>query len=226
MSNIIRTSDFAAQSALYIVAGINKVLLSCKDCVVCLAGGNTPLPIYENLALMKDLAWERVYIAFGDERNVPPSNDQSNYKSALDALLSKVPIPQSNIFRIEAENGLPNAAEDYGETLLGLKTSLGRDYIFDIMLLGIGNDGHTASLFPGTKALEVTDKLVSVNEVPQLNTERITLTYTAISEAKEIIFLVNDPSKNKIMEKIWNNEDLPATKVNQLGDRVTWIVGE
>jgi 6-phosphogluconolactonase len=224
MPDIIRTKSFARDATDLIGEKIRTSLGSSAACVICLAGGKTPISVYEKLAAM-ELEWDRIYITFGDERNVPPTNKESNYKAAYDSLLSKISIPEDHILRIEAELGPEQAAKRYEEKLYALKKELGRDHIFDIMLLGIGGDGHTASLFPGTEALKATDRLVIENKVPQMDTDRITLTYPAIGSSKDIIFLVNDPSKKEVLEKIWIGEEFPAAHISSTRGKTVWIVG-
>ena len=225
MPTILKTSHFVQEATDHIVRHILVSLESTGSCVLCLAGGKTPMPIYEALS-KASIDWAHIYITFGDERDVPSDDMENNYKMAHDSLLSKINIPLSNILRIETELGVVEAAINYEQKLITLKTKLGRDYLFDITLLGIGGDGHTASLFPGTAALNENKKLVVDNDVPQLGKKRITLTYPALNSSKEIIFLINDPSKKTILENIWNEENFPATKIKPAQGAVTWIVGE
>lgn len=223
--NIIKTANFVQDASEHIIRLTKASLEAGGMCVMCLAGGRTPTPIYEALSKAQ-IDWSRVYIIFGDERNVPSGDLESNYKMVHDSLLSRINIPSTNVLRIETELGAVAAGENYHNKLVELKRNLDRDYLFDITLLGIGADGHTASLFSGTRVLGEMSKLAVDNNVPQLNKKRITLTYPALNSSKEIIFLVNDPTKKEILEKIWNGADFPATHIKPISNKVTWIVGE
>lgn len=220
---IILTSNFPIESAAFIATKILDTLNSKKHCVIALAGGKTPIPVYAELAKM-NIPWERIYFIFGDERNVPPTDTESNYKNVSESLFAHISIPDRNILRIQTEFGPEKAADSYNARLLELQESLDRDYLIDITLLGIGDDGHTASLFPGTKALEEKEKFVTANDVPALNTKRITLTFKALNDSREVVFLVNDLSKKEILKKIWTGENFPAGQVKPKNGNVTWVV--
>jgi 6-phosphogluconolactonase len=223
--NIIETSNFTLESAEFISKKISTTLNSSDYCVIALAGGKTPIPVYAELAKMS-ISWEKIYFIFGDERIVPSTDPESNYKTAHDSLLNNIPISADHILRIETELGPQKAAESYEARLVELQTKLKRDYLIDVTLLGIGGDGHTASLFPGTAALGELERLVVANTVPQLKTERITLTFKALNDSREIIFLVHDPAKKEILEKIWAGEDFPAANIKPSNGNVTWVVGK
>ena len=223
MKNIIYTQNFTREATQIIVEKIEKSLSTQDSCVLCLAGGQTPLSIYEELA-KSDIDWSRVYFTQGDERNVSKDDPESNFKGAYDSLLSKINSSEDHTVRIKTELGFEQSAEAYEQDLKNLQAKLERDYLFDIVLLGIGHDGHTASLFPNSPALTITDKLVYANTVNHTHRERITLTYPALNSSKEIIILSNDPAKKGVIEQVMSGADFPITKVHQWGDKVTWIL--
>jgi 6-phosphogluconolactonase len=193
-----------------------------------LSGGNTPRLVFSELSKKaQDLPWDKVQITFGDERCVPPDDEQSNYQMARESLLRVVPIPEGNVFRMQGELSPERAAEEYESQLRGLAESSGEQrYTHDLLLLGIGPDGHTASLFPDTSALAEQEKNVVANYVPKLSAHRITLTYPEINAARHILFLVNDADKLPVLERIWNGDAaLPASRVQPVSGQLTWLLG-
>lgn len=197
-----------------------------------LSGGNTPAPVYALWAEERKttLPWEKVYIFFGDERHVPPDHPESNYRMAHDSLLSRVPIPQSNVFRVKAENPAERAAEDYEAAIRGFfRLQKGEWPRFDLILLGMGDDGHTASLFPGTPALGETSRLVVANPVVKFQTERITMTLPVLNHAAEVLFMVAGETKAPVMAEIFRNHahDLyPSQRVHPENGRLLWIADQ
>ncbi len=191
---------------------------------VALAGGSTPKALYELLATeYRDaLEWEEIHAFFGDERIVPPDHEDSNYRMAQHALLSQVPV--GSVRRMRGELDPREAAALYEQEL---RTFFGGPPRFDLVLLGIGEDGHTASLFPNTPALDVTDRFVVENPVEKLGTVRLTLTLPAINAAKRLVFLVAGEGKAGALEKVLegdtNPHDYPAKLVWQ-EDEATWMV--
>ncbi|HTU16933.1 MAG TPA: 6-phosphogluconolactonase, partial [Gemmataceae bacterium] len=168
---------------------------------VALSGGSTPKRLYQLLAAepyRSQVAWDRVEIFWGDERCVPPDHADSNYRMAREAMLAQLPIPAEHVHRIEAERADRDAAaRDYEAVLarvFGIAAG-GEPPAFDLILLGMGPDGHTASLFPHTQALDETKRWVVANHVPQLNTDRLTLTRPILSRAREVLFLVAGADK-------------------------------
>jgi 6-phosphogluconolactonase len=165
-----------------------------------LAGGSTPETMYGILArdYIDQIDWSKVYVFFGDERSVPPHHEDSNLKMASEVLLDHVPV--ANVHRIRGELWPEEAAEAYEEEL-GTFFQTEDVPRFDLILLGIGADGHTASLFPWTTALEVHDRWVVANPVPRLNTTRITLTVPVINAARAVIFLVAGEDKAEALKE-------------------------
>jgi 6-phosphogluconolactonase len=195
---------------------------------VVLAGGSTPKATYDVLA--RDYAgqidWSKVHVFFGDERSVPPDDDDSNYKMAREALLDHVPI--GSVHRMQGELPPDEAAEAYEEELRGF---FGPDELprFDLILLGIGGDGHTASLFPETSALEVHDRLVVANPVLKLETTRITLTVPVINAAHAVYFLVAGEGKADALAHILGGDADPRAypaSLIQPQDGPTWMLDQ
>jgi len=173
--------------------------------------------------------WPKTFFFFGDERSVPPDHPDSNFRMARESLFSKVPVPQENIFRIPAEVGATKAAEQYEKTLQEFfKLQTGQLPRLDLILLGIGEEGHTASLFPGSEALSETSRLVAPNWIEKLKTERITFTFPAINNAAETMFLVAGAAKATIVREIFltEGEQYPAQRVHPTHGRLLWMVDQ
>jgi len=191
-----------------------------------LSGGNTPKALYELLAsdaYRSELNWSKVEIYFGDERCVPPDHPESNYLMAYNAMLSKLPIPEPNIHRIRGELQPEAAAIEYGKLLQTKFQSNGPDMV----LLGMGPDGHTASLFPGTTALTEAKHRCVANWVPQFNTWRLTLTYPFLNTAKSILILVAGLEKAQAIKAVLEGpreiERFPIQGIEARGT-ATWLL--
>jgi 6-phosphogluconolactonase len=176
------------------------------------------------------LPWDRIFFFWGDERHVPPDDPDSNYRMAKEALLSKVAIPAANTFRVPTEN--PDAAQvaqDYEETLRKFfNLGPGEFPRFDLILLGLGPDGHTASLFPETAALQEKSRLVVANWVEKLKTHRITFTLPVLNAARNVAFLVSGMDKaaalREVLEGTAPGEKYPAKLVRPTDGRLIWFV--
>jgi 6-phosphogluconolactonase len=197
---------------------------------VCLAGGSTPRAAYSLLAAQAErvAAWEKVHAYFGDERCVPPEHADSNYRMANEALLSRVGVRLENVYRMRAELGAAAAATEYEQTLrLQLAPRKGR---FDLVLLGLGDDAHTASLFPHTEALHVKDRWCVGHFVPHLGVERVTLTYPIINAARRIVFLVTGAGKAEALRAVltepYNATERPAQGVKPTAGELIWLVDQ
>jgi 6-phosphogluconolactonase len=199
--------------------------------LVALSGGSTPRALYEKLAepsISGQIDWSRAQIFFSDERFVPSDSDQSNYHLAQQALFSKIQINDRFIHRVATENISPQqAATEYGEGMRRV-ASVGDAEVpqFDLVLLGLGPDGHTASLFPGTEALEDTAHLVVANDVPQQNAWRITFTYPLINAARCVMFLVTGAEKADIVAEVFSTSNLPASRVLPSDGEMVWLLDE
>jgi len=188
-----------------------------------LSGGDTPRRLYE---LFADLAlpWDRTHLFWGDERCVPPDHPDSNYHLAYSTFISKVPVPSDHVQRIPAEKGSA-AADDYQQSLERFFEN--RHPAFDLVLLGLGDDGHTASLFPGDPAVDETSRLVahvSAKPIP-----RISLTPPALNRTRRTAFLVSGESKREITDRILSKrkdtaESSPAARVQSM-DKTVWLLG-
>ena len=200
---------------------------------VALAGGSTPRRAYELLAgddySGGRVDWSKVHVFFGDERMVPPDDAESNYRMASEAMLSRLPIPPENLHRI---NGLGDAVANarlYEDELRTYFDS-GRWPRFDLVLLGMGDDGHTASLFPDTGALDEREAWVAANWVEKLSAHRVTLTAPAINGAAHVLFLVTGASKAGPLAEILTGEFDPRRRPSQLvrpsDGSVEWLVDE
>jgi 6-phosphogluconolactonase len=195
---------------------------------VALSGGSTPKALYSLLATKSGIPWEKICFFWGDERHVPPDNPESNYRMAYEALLSKVPVRPENIFRVHAEKkDAAAAAAQYEQTVKEFfQLSPGKFPRFDLVLLGVGPDGHAASLFPGTSALNETQRLVVANWVTKFNTHRITFTYPVLNAAACVLFLASGPDKAAILREVLENPaaDLPSQKIIPTNGRLIWLV--
>jgi len=219
------------ESAAYIAVLIKKSIKEKDRCTFVLSGGSTPKSLYETLASEKyreTIEWSKVYLFWGDERCVPPDHPDSNYRMVKEALIDHIDIPQRNVFRIPAEQEPGEAAREYEETI---KKNVGGSMqfpVFDIILLGIGEDGHTASLFPGTTAIDEKERWVTGVYVPQLNTHRITLTLPVINNGRDVIFLVAGESKADVVRKIINGKGLPypAAHINPVQGKLVYLIDE
>lgn len=198
--------------------------------LVALAGGSTPKRAYELLAsepFREKLDWSKVHIFFGDERAVPPDDAESNYRMVNEAMLSRLPIPEKNIHLIRGVGDVVAGARLYEDEL--------RTYFndaewprFDMVLLGMGEDGHTASLFPNSAALNEGQAWVTSNWVDKLGVYRITLTATAINHAEHIIFLVTGENKRErlaeVLSDVRETERLPVQLINPVDGSLEWFV--
>lgn len=194
---------------------------------VALAGGNTPKGLYRLLAgksYASQLDWSRVYVYFGDERYVPPDHQDSNYRMARETLLDPVAIPRQQIFRVRTELPDPElAAVDYAQVL---RSHLPRGERLDLILLGVGNDGHTASLFPGTSILTVQDRLVAAVYVEKLSAWRISMTYPAIERSRRVLFLVTGVDKAPVVARLLaepEGKSFPVQRVRAQGE-MSWYL--
>jgi len=197
-----------------------------------LSGGSTPKNLFNLLATnaRNALPWDRMYFFWGDERHVPPTDPDSNYRMAEEVMLSKVPVPPGNVFRMAAEN--PDAArvaEDYEKTLRKF-FQLAADGVpqFDFILLGMGPDGHTASLFPRTAALQEKSRLVVSNWVEKLKTNRLSFTLPVLNAARCVAFLVSGTDKAPVLKTVLEEnasaEQYPAKLVNPSGGKLIWFL--
>ncbi len=220
---IFHSHQFVQDAVSFIMLGVHEALETRNECRIALSGGSTPKPVFEALA-QQSLDWDRIVITFSDERCVPPTDEQSNFLMAQQALLNHVPIPARNILRMKGELDPIQGAREYEAVLR--ERSPHEIYRHDLLLLGMGEDGHTASLFPATHALKVTDRWVIENYVPKLNAWRITFTYPLINAARQVLFLVNSTGKDEVLRQVFHNKsDYPCSRVLPTAGRVRWLLG-
>ena len=225
MAEVIETLDFVGDAAELIATKILKKQADGGTFSLSLCGGSTPAPIYGALAEREDIDWQKVVITFGDERCVGPEDGQSNYRMAKNSLLDPAGIPEANVVRMEGELDPSEAAEKCEQRLKELAEEEGI-FKHDLILLGMGEDGHTASLFPGSEALNETERWVSENFVASQDSWRLTMTYPLINAAEEVMFLITGEKKKGIVDEILaGGVDYPAAAVSPKSGRITWIVG-
>lgn len=201
---------------------------------VALSGGSTPRVLYELLAdpnepFRERIAWDETHFFFSDERHVPPDHPDSNYRMVNEALFSRVPLPTQNIHRIPAEN--PNAEEAAKEYEIDLRRFFAEGIpAFDLLFLGLGEDGHTASIFPGSEVLHEAKRWVVAPWVEKFNSYRITMTLPVLNNGKSVVFLVTGASKAEILRKVIKTKikpDLyPVQAISPTNGAVSWLVDE
>lgn len=202
---------------------------------VALSGGSTPRHLYRLLAdseasFRARVPWEKCHFFFGDERHVAPDHPDSNYRMAREALFSRVSIPAENVHRIKTENpDAREAAKDYEQELSAFfRPARGQLPRFDLVFLGMGPDGHTASLFPGTDVLREQTRLVAAPWVEKLSTYRVTLTPPVLNNAAQVIFLVAGSDKTEALRKVLQESYLPdlypAQLIRPAAGQVLWLV--
>ena len=224
-AEVIYPGDFVGEATAFIAERILAKQEAGGVFRLSLCGGSTPAPIYAGLAAWPGIDWERVMLTFGDERPVPPDHAQSNYRMVKDALLDPSGIRPANVLRICGELPPAEAAERCEAHLRKLAKLAGEPcFVHDLTLLGMGDDGHTASLFPGTTALEEQERWVIENHVPQLDTWRITFTYPLIAASCEVLFLVNGANKHaRAREVLAGAPAFPASAIT--AGKVWWMIG-
>lgn len=222
---IIHSSDFLNDAVSLITREAQAAIAARGKFRIALSGGNTPRPVYQTLA-KGDHDWKNWIVTFGDERCVPPESDQSNYRMAKESLFDLVSIPSENILRIRGEADPAEAARDYEAALRQHAHPSDDIFRHDLLLLGMGDDGHTASLFPGTDALNITDRWVVSNFVPKFDTYRVTMTYPVLDASRHVCFLVNSKGKDSILEEVFSGKSsYPSAAVSPVAGKLTWLLG-
>lgn len=210
---VYNEQELALGCASYMADGINKAVGERGRACVALSGGGTPRATLEALAT-KGVDWANLWIFFVDERSVPPTHADSNYRMVKEALLDRVPIPEAQVFRMMGELGAQEAAREYVnklEACFGSGTPR-----FDMVQLGMGDDGHTASLFPHTAGLDEEAAAAIANHVPQKDTWRISLSKTAINAATDVFFLIAGRGKAEVLRQVLEGEYEPRKLPSQL----------
>jgi 6-phosphogluconolactonase len=224
--------ELFAAAAEEVVHTANEAIAARGQFTIALSGGSTPKNLYNLLATnaRTALPWDRMYFFFGDERHVPPTDPDSNYRMADEAMLSKVPVPAGNVFRFAAENAdAAEVASEYEKTLRKF-FQLQPDGVprFDLILLGMGPDGHTASLFPGTAGLQEKSRLVIANWVEKLKTSRLSFTFPVLNAARCVTFLVSGTDKAAVLKTVLEEnvpgEQYPAKLVHPTDGKLIWLL--
>ena len=210
-----------------ITRALEEALGARPEATVVLTGGNTPRRLYELLAspLYRDrIGWPRVHLFWGDERCVPPDDPQSNYGMTRETLLSKVPVAADHVHRMLGELEDPDKAARRYEAEISQVVRESRKPVFDVVLLGMGEDGHTASLFPGTRWDE--QRLVTSNYVPKLGSWRLTMTPRLLNAARSVIFLVSGSGKAKALAAVLEGPQgvFPAQRIAPERGALTWMI--
>jgi 6-phosphogluconolactonase len=237
--------ELALKAARLFARLADQYVVGCGRFAVALAGGSTPRMMFELLArspFVETVPWSSIYFFWGDERSVPPDHPDSNYGMARRALLAVAPVPEQNVFRIPAEmQDHDEAARIYSDSLMKFFLSgpgatrsatapLTNMPRFDLVLLGMGPDGHTASLFPHTTALDVSDKISVANWVEKFNTFRITLTAPAINNARNVTFVAGGADKAETLKNVLEGPlepDLyPSQMIRPANGTLLWMVDE
>ncbi|GAC1656500.1 MAG: 6-phosphogluconolactonase [Vulcanimicrobiaceae bacterium] len=219
-----------------LAAALAQVFVDCAEFAltqrggfyVALAGGTTPKAAYNLLAgepYATDVGWSDVFVYFSDERCVPPDDEQSNYLMAKDALLDRIKIPAHNVHRMHGEDDPRRAAQDYSQIL---KDDLGENPRFDLILLGMGPDGHTASLFPGSNAQTVGAALVAAPYVEKVKAHRLTLTPRVINNARRVVIATEGSGKAPVLASVLRGpidvNTFPVQIVRPVDGVLTWMV--
>ena len=229
-------ATLAHAAAEVFTAAANQAVEKKGAFTVALSGGSTPQALYSLLAtdaeLRSRVPWQQTYFFFGDERHVPPDHADSNYRAAHEALLSKIFINADQVFRMKGEySDAAKAAVEYERALREyFHLSTGELPRFDLVMLGMGPDGHAASLFPGTKALDERKRLVTSNWVGKFYTHRITMTAPLLNNAACVMFMVHGPDKalplKAVLEGPYEPAQLPSQLIRPLHGTLLWLVDE
>lgn len=221
------TADLTRNSAQCIVNLVSGAIQKRGRATVALSGGTTPKVVYELLAtpeFRNCIDWNKTHLFWGDERCVLPNHPESNYRMVKEALLDKVVIHQSNVHRVLTELPAPEAASEYEKNIV---EHFGfHNPEFDLVLLGMGEDGHTASLFPGTTALNEQHKTVTGVFVPKLNANRVTLTFPAINQSQAVLFIVSGRGKASVLRDVLEGKSgkYPVERVALTHGDLLWYV--
>ncbi len=199
---------------------------------IALSGGNSPKGLFKKMSkkYRNSIPWDRIHFWWGDERCVSPHDAESNYKMTVDYLLSKINIPKENIHRIKGERNPDEEAQRYSEEITLNLNSRNDIPVFDLIILGMGSDGHTASIFPNQMELLNTEKICEVAQHPNSGQKRITLSGRVINNANRIFFLVTGENKAMRISEIMNDTDaakqLPAYHISANSGRLIWFLDD
>ena len=229
-SKVIISENIEELSECFAHQLIQDLDIGTKKINIALSGGSTPKVIFDFLSLNYNtkIDWNRINFFWGDERCVPPDNIESNYLMTEEHLFSKINIDRKNIFRIKGENDPETEADRYAETILNTVPRIGRFPVFDIVALGLGEDGHTASIFPMIMKLLASENICEVAVHPVTKQKRITMTGKVLNNAKKVIFFVTGKNKSEIIDNVLNRkndyEKYPASHVNPVNGELIWLL--
>ncbi|WP_321372125.1 6-phosphogluconolactonase [uncultured Draconibacterium sp.] len=199
---------------------------------IALSGGNSPKGLFKKISkkYADQIPWERIHLWWGDERCVPPTDEQSNYKMTVDYLISNIDIPEDNIHRIRGEEDPEKEALRYSKEMQDTLNSRGKDPVFDLIILGLGDDGHTASIFPDQLELFEYEQNCAVAVHPLTGQKRITITGNVLNNANQVFFLVTGSNKALRISEIMNDNDaaqlLPAYYISPTNGILTWFLDD
>lgn len=230
----VRIYDDSKEVIKALAKKIYKLTLESKQARfdIVLSGGYTPIELFKRLnkKYSEAISWKRIHFWWGDERCVAPDNENSNFKSANDTLLSKINIPHENIHRIKGENNPEEEAIRYAEEIEKNLNYRGDNPVFDLVILGVGDDGHTASIFPDQLDLFEEERICAASQHPITGQNRITLTGRVINNANRIYFLVVGNSKAQRISEIMNDDEaaklLPAYYISPKNGELIWFLDE
>jgi 6-phosphogluconolactonase len=222
-----------AEAARRFVALAAEAVAARGRFTVALSGGSTPKALFELLATDEwrgRVEWGKAHLFWGDERFVPKDHADSNYRMAREALISKIDIPQGNVHRVHTEDGTADEVATVYERTLREVFGLGEGSVprFDLIHLGLGDDGHTASMFPGTRAMHETERLVVAVWVEKFRTHRVTMTPVVLNNAAEVQFLVAGASKREVVPQVirgaYEPDRLPSQTVRPHDGVLRWLL--
>ena len=230
------SAEVAMASARLFASRVEQAVNQRGVARIAISGGSTPQATFKLLAdpaqpFLNTIPWDKIQLFWVDERCVAPDNPESNYGVCCDLLLSKVPLPEKNVFRMEGELDPEEAAARYESTLRNVMKLEGAESpAFDLVALGMGPDGHTASLFPHTEAINEIGRLVVANHVPQKDTWRITLTWPVIIQAAEVVFEIEGASKTDVLAEVLTGprdpERLPSQLIRPTSGKLLFLLDQ
>lgn len=226
-------ASLSEAAAVLFIESSARAIMDRGRFLVALSGGNTPLKLYELLAqspYREQVAWPNVHVFWGDERCVPPEDLENNYRQAREVLLSHVPIPTENIHRVQSDLEPETTAINYALVLKQFASPPLDWPRFDLALLGMGEDGHTASLFPGSEVNVPVPTLTVTAQYQNRPARRVTLTPIVLNAARRIIFLVSGESKSETLANVlygeYRPEQLPAQRIRPTDGELIWLVDQ
>lgn len=231
---VTRHEDWAQKAAAFILTISEQAIQSTGRCVIALSGGSTPRTLYQTIRTPEwntRFNWSRIVFLFGDERCVAPEDPDSNFGMAQRELFQPLNLPDDQVYRMKGENPDPAVAAAEYETTLRDVTRCTEPAVprIDLILLGLGDDGHTASLFPGTAALQEQSKLVTVGQAPTGIRSRLTLTLGVLNQAAVVLFIVTGAGKAEMVHRAIESDaehSLPASRVLPDTGRLVWMLDQ